>query len=102
MDLDQELIEFISELSPEVILSIPGVYNKVKEFYSDVQEVDVYFRRNPAGVVKTRQDEKDWEKAKAYFARNSSIPERHWERPEWATVMVIYNNIKAKRKRGRR
>lgn len=101
MSLDQELIDFISELSPEVILSIPGVYNSVKNFYSDVREVDVFFH-NPAGVVKTKQDEKDWKKAKAYFARGSSISERHWSRPEWATVMVIYKNIKAKRKRGRR
>jgi hypothetical protein len=99
-NIDAELVEFVKELPPQVILSIPGVYNAVKEFYSEVGEVDVYFH-NPPGVVRTVQDERDWERAKRYYARSAPGPESRWESADWATVMVIYKNIKAKRRRGR-
>lgn len=100
----EEIMNFVDDLDTEEIISIPGVLPLIAKYYRDVSVVEETYRPlyNPPGVVKTKQDEKDWNKAKMYFAEGSSIPERRWSSREWATVMTIYKNIKAKRKRGRR
>ena len=75
----------------ELVAYAPVVYNPVRLQPEPAQ--------NPAGVVRTAQDERDWKKAKEYYARGARGPESSWESPDWATVMVIFKNIKAKRRR---
>lgn len=100
-------LEFVAEQEAQELLTIPGVRKPLAKYYTEVSVVESTFApawnpgRNPAGVVKTAQDERDWEKAKAYYARGTSRPESRWESPDWATVMVIFKNIKAKRQRRR-
>lgn len=108
-------LEFIEDQGATRIASIPGIFRPLAKYYSEAMVADATYRRvknpirlhpdpikNPPGVVKTAQDERDWEKAKAYYARGAVGPERSWGPPDWATVMVIYKNIKAKRRRRRR
>ena len=99
--VDDAFLDFVESLDLEELISIPGVLQPLLKYYAEVHLVEAMYRpiRNPAGVVRTKQDERDWERAKEYYARGARGPERSWGSPDWATVMVIYKNIKAKRAR---
>lgn len=101
--VDDAFLDFIEALDIEELISIPGVLPLLLKYYTEVHLVEAMYHpiRNPAGVVKTAQDERDWKRAKEYYARGARGPERSWRSPDWATVMVIYKNIKAKRKQRR-
>jgi hypothetical protein len=100
-EFDEAFLDFVADLAADEILEIPGVYKPLVKYYTAVLAAEATYRpvRNPVGVVKTAQDERDWKKAKEYYARGARGPESSWESPDWATVMVIFKNIKAKRTR---
>lgn len=68
-------------------------------FEEEIEENPGFTAAANPGFIKTSQDERDWAKAKAYYAKTARSPEGAWQSSDWATVTMIYKNIKAKRRR---
>ena len=53
----------------------------------------------PKGVVKTKKEEKLWERAKDAVSRNENVPQNKFKDEHWARVNALFQKMKPKKEK---